>query len=426
MERTWHGRAVQIHKGSISELLKKIPEFGRYPFSVEEGIENEYLDLIARRPHLEDEGHVPVAAVSKGYNFVEHHEVIESVLLALKNFVDNPQSLKAELKLSRYGARMWIHFLLPNCKFNPGDGYPVVLQVNCLNSVDKSIAVRIHLSWYREKSDTEMIGRGEKWYHTESFKTERIEEFLAYQFRRFSKEENLYKKWYETKLDWKSVVKWLNKTVAKKWGAHAAVRAYHIAKTGYDIEVERISRITHDKKGVKIEEVKLRSDPLELEKFDFIAGHILESGFIAADELLENDRDSIKRFINDHLTPNVIQVDLFRPDSAISAPDYRRQNAGRVVESSHEFVSFATDQILKHDRARFLKIKMIREVPGLFTPVENVYHVSQVLSWLASQQETIQGQLERMGQIHGLMDALLKQEKLPLILRLGREYKRSR
>lgn len=409
MERTWHGRAVQIHKGSISELLKKIPEFGRYPFSVEEGIENEYLDLIARKPHLEDEGYVPVAAVSKEYGFVEHYEVIESVLSALANFVDNPQSLKAELKLSKYGARMWINFLLPNCNFNPGDGYPVVLQVNCLNSVDKSIAVRIHLSWYREESDTEMIGRGEKWYHTESFKTERIEEFLAYQFRRFSKEENLYKKWYETKLDWMSVVKWFNQTVTKKWGAHAAVRAYHIAKTGYDIEIERISRIIYDKKGVKIEEVKLRSDPLELEKFDFIADHMLESGFIAADAVLKDYPDSIKRFISNRIFTvlDTVQINLFN-------------------DNSDEFVSFATDQIVRHNRARFLKVKMIREVPGLFTPIENVYHASQVLSWIASQQETIQGQLERMGQIHGLMDALLKQEKLPLILRLGREYKRAK
>ena len=124
MERTWHGRAVQIHNGSISDLLKKIPEFGRYPFSIEEDIENEYLDLIARKPHLQDKGYVPVAAVSKEYGFVEHHEVIESVLSALKKFVDNPQSLKAELKLSKYGARMWINFLLPNCKFNPGGWIP--------------------------------------------------------------------------------------------------------------------------------------------------------------------------------------------------------------------------------------------------------------------------------------------------------------
>lgn len=423
---TWHGREVKIYKGSIKDLRQKIPDFGRYPFSIEEGIENEYLDLIARKPHLQDKGFVPVAAVSKEYGFVEHHEVIESVLLALKNFVDNPQYLEAELQLSKYGARMWINFLLPNCRFNPGDGYPVVLLVNCLNSVDKSIAIRLHLSWYREESDTEMMGRGAKWYHTESFKIEQVEGFLAYQFLRFSKEESLYKKWYETKLDWASVVKWLNKTVARKWGAHTAVRVYHIAKTGYDIEIERISRIIHDKNGLKIEEVKLGGEPLELEKFDFISDHMLQNGFVAADELLGHDSDSIKRFISDHMKLDVIQVDLFHPDSGTTASNDERQKVGQVGELPHEFISFATDQIVRHDRVRFLKIKMIREVPGLFTPVGNIYHVSQVLSWIASQQETIQGQLERMGQIHGLMDALLKQEKLPITLRLGREYKKYR
>ena len=57
---------------------------------------------------------------------------------------------------------------------------------------------RIHLSWHRERSNTEMkIQKNPR-----SIKIEEIEEFLAYQFRRFSREESLYKKWYETKLDW--------------------------------------------------------------------------------------------------------------------------------------------------------------------------------------------------------------------------------
>ena len=41
MALTWHGREVKIYNESISELLKKLSEFGRYPFSVEEGIEGE-------------------------------------------------------------------------------------------------------------------------------------------------------------------------------------------------------------------------------------------------------------------------------------------------------------------------------------------------------------------------------------------------
>ena len=364
MASTWHGREVREHYGRISNLREHIPHFERWSFSIADG-ENEYLDLIARAPHG-DEKHIPVAAVSKQYNFVEHHEVLDNVLAALRNHVDDSQSLDAELRISKYGARMWIAFLLPNWKFDPGDGYPVVLQTNCLNSMDKSIAVRIHLSWHREKSDTEMQGRILKRNHDAAFKIEEIEEFLAYQFHRFSKEEGLYKKWYETKLDWKSVVNWINKTVAEKWGAHTAVRAYHIAKTGNDIGIEKVFRFTHADGASK--RVKLSSGSLQLEKSDFIVDRMVQ----------EDNLYSIERSIT-----------------------------GRMVNYNED---------------RFLKVKTIHKVPGLFTPVENVYHASQVLSWIASQQGTIENQLKRLGQIHGLMDTLLKQKKVTLSL--VREYKK--
>ena len=419
MAPTWHGREVKIYNESISNLLEKIPEFGRYPFSIEEGIENEYLDLIARKPHLQDRGHIPVAAVSKEYGFVEHHEVIDSVLAALVNFVDNPQSLEAELLISKYGARMWINFLLPNCKFDPGDGYPVVLHINCLNSMDKSIAVRIQLSWHREKSDTEMQGRELKIPHKSPVKTEKIEKFLKYQFKRFSKEESLYKKWYETKLDWNSVVKWLNKTVANKWQGLTAVRAYHIAKTGIDVEVNGTyhipkteqeihdtptseypqTRLFEDRTEEKrqsvtypygnFKSVRLGRGPLELESFD-IAGTYCAC---------------VKKAESMSVVSSILRNGSTGPQT---------------------FETNVAEDVWRSGKARFIKVEPIGTVPGLFTPVENVYHVSQVLSWIASQQETIQGQLERMGQIHGLMDALLKQEKLPPRLRLGSEYKKRR
>lgn len=371
MAQTWHGREVLMSSGQIRNLLQKIPYFGRWPFNVEDN-ENEYLDIIARKPHG-DGKHIPVAAVSKGYNLVEHHEVLDTVLTALENHVGDSQSLEAELRLSKYGARMWITFLLPNWKFDPGDGYPVVLQVNCLNSVDKSIAVRIHLSWHRERSNTEMQGRMLKRNHDAAFKIEEIEEFLAYQFRRFSREESLYKKWYEAKLDWKSIVTWINKTVAEKWGAHTAVRVYHIAETGNDIKIEKVFRITNARDGFKIKEIQIGRGSLQLEKSDFIVDYMVQ----------EEDRYWIERFITDHR--------------------------------------------MDYNKVRFLKVKMIHKVPGLFAPVENVYHASQILSWIASQQGTIESQLTRLGQIHGLMDDLLKQERLPVILRPDREYnKKSR
>ena len=51
-----------------------------------------------------------------------------------------------------------------------------------------------------------------------------------------------------------------------------------------------------------------------------------------------------------------------------------------------------------------------RPVPGAFAPVSNAYHVSQILSWLASHRATIQDQHERTAEIDLLMRTLLRQK----------------
>ena len=364
--RMWRNRDTLEGEGSISTLRQEIPQFEDSPFQIGNR-PNEYLRLIAREPldsdPLPERDHVPVAAVSNQYRLVQHDEVIENVLKALEKFAPNPQSLDAKLRLSKYGARMWVTILLPNWELDPGDGYPIFLTLNCFNSVDKSIAVRIQLAWHRNVSDTKMMGRELRKIHDQSFETWEIEDFLKYQFKRLSAEQNIYKEWNKTEVYWNSVVNWINKTVAKKWGAHIAVRAYQIAKTGKDVEIEKVYHII--KENNKIEEIKLGRGPLQLEESDFIT-----------------DNESIGRAELDHMLRNI--------------------------------------------QARFIRVRTIGEVPGLFIPVDNVYHISQVLSWLASERETVEGQLVRLNQIPALMDALLRQEKLPPRLKLEREYKKSR
>lgn len=51
-----------------------------------------------------------------------------------------------------------------------------------------------------------------------------------------------------------------------------------------------------------------------------------------------------------------------------------------------------------------------QQVPGAFAPVRNAYHVSQILSWLASHRGTIQDQQERTAEIGRLMRSLLRQK----------------
>lgn len=411
---TWHGRATLKGEGRIHDLQQEIPRFTEEECRIEEH-ENEYVKPIAREPvnlnyHPAHTEHVPVSIVSKDYKLVQHNSVLQSVLTALANYVTSSQSLEAELILSKYSSRMQVTLLLPNYTFNPGDGFPVMLTLTCLNSMDRTFAVRIHLAWYREASDTEIQGREIRIPHNRSLKMADAEEFLEDQFKHIQTEQNLYRQWYETQVDWVQLVKWINDNVAKKWFPLTSVRAYYIAKTGYDIEIDRVFRIAKDKKGnIKIAEVKLGRGPLALEKFDFITDYTLHNGVLPASKVPEGS-NSVKEFIDEHTLSITSQHDLF------FGGDY-----DKTTEQRDEFVKFATDHIAKHNTVRFLKIKKTCKVPALFTPVKNIYHVSQVLSWLASKQETIEGKLNRMKQIHELMDALLRKEK-KLRLRISRLY----
>lgn len=71
------------------------------------------------------------------------------------------------------------------------------------------------------------------------------------------------------------------------------------------------------------------------------------------------------------------------------------------------------------------------EVPKIFTPVQNLYHLSQVLSWVAKwtikkkkensfplRERTLGTQLERIMQIPALMDDLLEMEESPTQIRI--------
>ena len=58
--------------------------------------------------------------------------------------------------------------------------------------------------------------------------------------------------------------------------------------------------------------------------------------------------------------------------------------------------------------------KIRTKVPGAFAPVRNAYDLSQVLSWIASQQNTVQKQLVWMADIPKLMRSLLRAETITL------------
>lgn len=260
MVLTWHARKVQIHKGSINEIRQKIPYFRRDPFRIENGGMNQHFDIIVREPLKKDQNYllpdddtvkIPVATVSRQYNLVQHHDVLQALEDALKQINFDPNHLETELTLTEYGERMRISFFLPGYCFDLDGGDPIVLKINALNSVDKTTALEINISLERLVCSNGMTygiadARFRK-IHLQSLVLKDIEEFLKKQLEQFPKEHRMYKKWHDRKVSSRKLSKakpspgqielWIDEIVAEKWGAHAAARTYHIAKTGYDGEI---------------------------------------------------------------------------------------------------------------------------------------------------------------------------------------------
>lgn len=297
----WLGREFEESEGPISELRLKIPTFTSSPFRIGSGV-NEYLDLIAREPlgevgvgdevSPENSLRIPVAAVrNDNYKLVQHHRVIDSVLNALRvvsesrrtNAVPEEstlmllgglfgsreedatdlESLLARLRLSKYGARMSMSFLVPDYRFDPGYGHPFTLRVDCSNSVDRSIAVKIHLFLSRKDSEFDTFVAGLSKHHDQSLGDGEIEAFLDRELNQLSTKE-----WFNTAVSGDKFENWIHTTVREKWGAEAVTRARRL-----------IDKLEHQAAAQQksIDELESRFSNEPGEKNAFLIRHVLSS-----------------------------------------------------------------------------------------------------------------------------------------------------
>lgn len=348
---TWYGRKTIFREGTLRELRPDVPRFKKVPYAIEgEGV-NPYLFMIVREPIWGHCQQIPVSVVSEKYQLVQHHDFLNALAEVLQQNGFDLDQYRAQLCLTEYGERMWFSLTLPAHShnpsvytyFDPGDGHPVYLTVNALNSVDKSTALEINLTWHRL-----VCGNGlmygdnmtfKEFHCTKTLNVNAIYKFLEKQFAKeqFESEKERVLTWWRTKVIvqhrnlWDAapgtcqIGKWLEKHVSQRWGIHAAARVYHIAKTGKDV-----------KKFGHRQPPNLADPPVKKEAIKFT-----------------------------DLVP------LSRTES---------------------------------------------DVPGAYAPVRNAYDISQVLSWLANQQKTLQGRLKRMGNIPQLMQALLKTKPITLIV----------
>lgn len=306
-EHTWLGEPALRFEGTLGDVVAHLPLVARMPF-VTAQMENPAADLIVRLPQEPGEAVVPLAMVSKGYGLVTHHEVVRTLQRVLAELFDlDPERLPSKLTHTRFGERVHLQVTLPDQpRHQPGHG-PVALQVHCINSVDRSASLQIRLGWFWFACANGMFLGAEKAsvrrMHSRALQPGDIAPALREQLGQVRNGSDLLSRWHTQPITPEKMLNWVDGKVKDQWGVYAAARVWHIAATGFDGHVRRIST---------------KAPPSQYE--------------------VSNDV----------------------------------------------------------------------QVPGLEpVPVADAFAASQALSWVATHESNVQNQIDRMADVHGLVDALI-------------------
>jgi len=151
----WFNSPVTRYEGLLPEVEAVVPVFERLPFAVEQvsrgrHAANERLEMIVRKASGAGDAPLPVGIVSKEYALVQHREVVAAAGQSLLRAGIDPRSVRVALRMTQYGERMAVSFFMPEeYRYDPGDGRPMGLRLECVNSVDGSTRFRAMMGWFR-------------------------------------------------------------------------------------------------------------------------------------------------------------------------------------------------------------------------------------------------------------------------------------
>ena len=243
----WFNSPIALHKGTLTEIRAYIPTFERRGFGLsqpgnEQSRLNDRLDTIIRQPFRDDKTFIPVGVVSRDYVLVPHTDVLDIASKALENLKIAPKSVRAELKITEYGERMALSLFLPDkFDFDPGDGHPMALRLECLNSVDGSTRFRALMGWFRLVCSNGLIigvTRADmRRRHSGDLHLDDIGDVLSSGLKESVAEKKNFENWRKTPIAVNRLAPWSEDVLRKAWGFKAATRAFHIAHTGSDVEI---------------------------------------------------------------------------------------------------------------------------------------------------------------------------------------------
>ncbi len=243
-EAVWNSQPVYQYDGTLADLPPALPTFRRTRFSYE-GALNEYLDLILREPHRDDDRHVPLATVSRRYALVQHRDVVDWVSTAFESRQWDPSAIEARAWLSEYGERMALRISLPETRVEVRPGDSITAEILIWNSVDRSRALEVAIGWLRLVCSNGFAiwqdDRLRKIHHVDWMSRASPVKFLRERLPQSRERVKRLGDWLAAPLAEADLIEWVNGPLTKAWGKGRAARVLHICRTGHDCSVGRFA-----------------------------------------------------------------------------------------------------------------------------------------------------------------------------------------
>jgi len=234
--KSWNGQNVLTANDRLLALRQRLPTFHREPF-IMNGIENANYDVI-----VEDGTDYPITTVSKAYGLMQHEIVFERAMEGLSSLGFDLHGLEAEMALTAHGERLKISVTIPGYDFDPGDGCPLILRMNLLNSVDKTTAVAVELEWLRLICGNGMMSgissAGFRKAHFRGIDEEDIAEYLSISLQSVPQDRQLMHQWLNQEVARPLTQSWVDTSLASLWGDPTAARVWYILRYGEDAKPE--------------------------------------------------------------------------------------------------------------------------------------------------------------------------------------------
>ena len=244
-EAVWLGSKVTDRTMHYAQVHDALPDFERraLSFSQPAGTSTSIhprLDSILRKPTMQDPYARPVGVVSSAYGLVTHKKLFGMVDEALRSISSEPVK-RADLLMSEFGERMHLSLYFPDqFTFDPGDGKPISLRLEVINSVDGSSRLRILLGWFRFVcSNGLVVGVTQmdmRQRHVRSIEPNEIMRTLPRRLKEAEDEIMTLTDWQKKELNNEALGEWVDGPLKEAWGFKAAARTWLICNQGVDGE----------------------------------------------------------------------------------------------------------------------------------------------------------------------------------------------